>query len=74
MSIKMLDNLIVENGLWEYFENEGLDQNDLTFIKEIILGHPLIGNQQLIGRTANKFFLYQVRLVSLFITRITDYA
>ena len=34
----MLDNLIEENGLMEEMRKYGLDENDVIFIKELIVG------------------------------------
>ena len=37
-SVMMLDHLIEENGLMEEMMRYGLDENDVTFIKELIIG------------------------------------
>jgi hypothetical protein len=61
MSINMLDYLIKDNGLWDLFQQENLDETDLIFIKELILGHPIGTNESFQGRSPPKHFLYQVR-------------
>jgi len=60
MSIRMFDFVVEENQMLEYFEMEGIKEKDLTFIKELILGHPLPGNASFVGRDMNKYFLYQI--------------
>lgn len=37
-SVELLDLLIEENHLWPIFQKYGMQQQDLTFVKEIILG------------------------------------
>ncbi|ODM96652.1 Deoxynucleoside triphosphate triphosphohydrolase SAMHD1 [Orchesella cincta] len=60
MSLRMLDYLIEGNNLKSAFEAENLTERDLTFIKEIIFGHPLDGNENFVGRPPCKYFLYQI--------------
>lgn len=68
MSIRMLDYLLEDNGLWPLCEAQGLCSRDLIFIKELILGHPIEGGDEqgdnkhvnFQGRSPNKHFLYQV--------------
>lgn len=60
MSIKMMDYLLESNDLWTLCKYQaGLTERDLVFIKEIILGHPISGDE-FQGRPPNKHFLYQV--------------
>lgn len=56
----MLDYLIEDNNLKRYFEAENLSDLDLIFIKEIIFGKRLPGNEDFVGRKPCKHFLYQV--------------
>ncbi|XP_035705476.1 deoxynucleoside triphosphate triphosphohydrolase SAMHD1 isoform X2 [Folsomia candida] len=68
MSIKMMDYLLESNDLWTLCKYQaGLTERDLVFIKEIILGHPISGDE-FQGRPPNKHFLYQI--VSNDITKI----
>ena len=66
-SVDMLDHLISSNNLWTAFEDYGLTQTDLVFIKELIVG-PLEPKEEedsevswrYKGRTIDKSFLYEV--------------
>jgi hypothetical protein len=53
----MLDYLIEENNLKRYFKAENLSDLDLIFIKEVILGKRLPGNEDFVGRKHCKHFL-----------------
>ncbi|CAL8100902.1 unnamed protein product [Orchesella dallaii] len=68
MSLRLLDYLIEDNNLKPALEVENLTERDVIFIKEIIFGHPLKGNDNFIGRPPCKYFLYQI--VSNDITKI----
>ncbi len=63
----MLDYLIEDNNLKRYFEAENLSDLDLIFIKEIIFGKALPGNEDFVGRKPCKHFLYQVSLKLFFL-------
>jgi len=65
MSIRILDDIV--EALRDVFLDEKLDiingtedGQDLIFIKELILGHPLNNNGTFEGRGPEKKFLYQV--------------
>ncbi|XP_033117286.1 deoxynucleoside triphosphate triphosphohydrolase SAMHD1-like isoform X2 [Anneissia japonica] len=61
-SVKMFDYLIKENNLKEQFYAHGLNDADMTFIKEQIYG-PLDKedkNKKYKGRPENKHFLYEI--------------
>jgi len=60
MSIRMIDYLIRDNALEDLFLQENLDETDLIFIKELILGHPIGNNDVFQGRSPPKHFLYEV--------------
>lgn len=60
MSLKLIDYLIEDNDLKKEFEAINLHDEDIVFIKELILGHPLSKNKEFQGRSPCKQFLYQV--------------
>eukprot|EP00795_Rhopilema_esculentum_P001782 gene1782-16269_t len=61
-STEMLDHLIKENDLWPSFQEFGLEEKDLIFIKEMIAG--FTGSQEkkwtAKGRGKDKSYLYQI--------------
>jgi HD superfamily phosphohydrolase len=69
-SVMMLDHLIEENGLMEEMMRYGLDENDVTFIKELIIGAGKNANEtpttpprhdwEYKGRPESKSFLYEI--------------
>ncbi|CAI8021437.1 Deoxynucleoside triphosphate triphosphohydrolase SAMHD1, partial [Geodia barretti] len=66
----MLDHLIEENGLMEEMRKYGLDENDVIFIKELIVGPaknadetpttPTRHDWEYKGRPVSKSFLYEI--------------
>lgn len=60
MSLRMLDYLIADNNLMEDLKAENLNEEDVCFIKELILGHPVPGKEEFVGRKPCKYFMYQV--------------
>ncbi|QQP35031.1 SAM domain and HD domain-containing protein 1, partial [Caligus rogercresseyi] len=65
-SIKILDKLIENNGLWPFFKEQGLTEKDLIFIKEAI-GGPMGASDnkteeqnKYLGRGPEKYFLYEI--------------
>eukprot|EP00794_Sanderia_malayensis_P018822 gene18822-20718_t len=61
-SVAMLDYLIKENDLWPVFEDWGLTQRDITFIKEMIAGCDAKSDDSwpFQGRGRDKAYLYQI--------------
>ena len=65
-SIQMLDYVIKENDLMPVFEDHGLTEQDITFVKELIYGPFQQGsdtdedNWPYVGRGPEKYFLYEI--------------
>lgn len=60
-SVKMFDYLVKENKLQKEFEYYGLDEQDMTFIKELIAGpKPSDQDWPYEGRARSKEFLYEI--------------
>jgi len=57
ISVRMIDALVEENGLWKEFKEAGLKEIDMTFIKECIEG---IDPREAKGRGPEKAFLYEI--------------
>ncbi|KAI6661570.1 Deoxynucleoside triphosphate triphosphohydrolase SAMHD1-like [Oopsacas minuta] len=63
MSTEMLDYLIRENNLMEIFNKYHLNENDISFVKEMISNKPggdLTNEWPYIGRGKEKSFLYDI--------------
>lgn len=74
MSRLILDHMIEKNDLMPIFQSHGLTRNDVTFIKEIILGHSLDGEgMEFKGRPAAKHFLYEVHMYIFISTKSEHY-
>ncbi|XP_047470044.1 deoxynucleoside triphosphate triphosphohydrolase SAMHD1-like isoform X3 [Penaeus chinensis] len=58
MSCKMFDHLLRENNIMQDFENAGLGEKDVQFIKDLILGAK--PSEEKNGRTAAKAFLFEI--------------
>jgi len=63
-SVDLFAHMIEENNLMKVFQDYGLDQQDVTFIKELISG-PLCSNSEIedwpyTGRGIDKSYLYEI--------------
>ncbi|CAB4059835.1 SAMHD1 [Lepeophtheirus salmonis] len=59
-SIKIFDKLIEKNGLGPLFKKNGLNENDIIFIKEAIGGPLGDDGRTYKGRGPEKYFLYEI--------------
>ena len=66
-SIAMLDYIITDNNLMPIFEDHGLTEQDIIFVKELIYGpfqqgsdNDNDGNWPYVGRGPEKYFLYEI--------------